>query len=514
MKSYSAFSLANLSRVGYDVAALAAAFCIYSAIRDNLSLDYFVQLARINNIWSKLTIVFLVAFLIFSIVRYYSVIYGSQKNRMPLRIAFVLIGNSVFFFIFYLNYVFTDALSFERIRFVVINWAISSMLMFIPRVIRSFSRREVLAELKVSAQNRTKEAANRVLVIGGGGYIGSALVPRLLDSGMSVIVCDLFTFGEATLGEHANHPNLKIVKTDFRDVTQLVIHIRDVDNIIHLGGLVGDPACAVDERLTIDINVTATRIIAEIAKASGVRRFIFASSCSIYGASNEIVDETSRLNPQSLYAQTKVASEIVVSAMASDDFSPVYARFGTIYGISGRTRFDLVVNLLSAKAVTDGKITVFGSDQWRPFVHVDDVAEALHMLLKAPTSVVHNEAFNVGSNEQNYTLMTVAEKIKAIVPTANILVTDENVDRRNYRVKFDKIRTRIGFTPHWTMEAGIRQVIEVVKENKITDLHDKLYSNVAFMRDDDSDQLRKNFLSGWEADLLEARHIEHQKKSA
>src|SRR5262249_37816920 len=140
-----------------------------------------------------------------------------------------------------------------------------------------------------------------------------------------------------------------------------------VGSVIHLGGLVGDPACATDPALAIDINVTGTKLIGEIAKARGVRRFIFASSCSVYGACDEIVNEESRFNPQSLYARTKVAAEAALSALNGPEFAVTCLRFATIYGISGRPRFDLVVNLLCAKAIRDGVITIFGPDQWRPF---------------------------------------------------------------------------------------------------------------------------------------------------
>jgi dTDP-4-dehydrorhamnose reductase len=218
------------------------------------------------------------------------------------------------------------------------------------------------------ASTTTAELAddNKVLVIGGAGYIGSALVEELLNLGLDVSVMDAMHFGEETLSRIAEHPNLTLIREDFRHIEALTRAVSGVGSVIHLGGLVGDPACAVDSELTVDVNVTATKVIGEIAKARGVRRFIFASSCSVYGASDEIVDEASRFNPQSLYGRSKVASEAVLGALNSPDFAVTCLRFATIYGISGRTRFDLVVNLLCAKAVRDRKITVYGADQWRP----------------------------------------------------------------------------------------------------------------------------------------------------
>ncbi len=223
-----------------------------------------------------------------------------------------------------------------------------------------------------------------VLVIGGGGYIGSALLPKLLDSGYHVRLLDLLLFGTEPIADVLDHPNLEIVQADFRQVDEVVAAVRGMDTLIHLGAIVGDPACALDEELTIEVNLMATRMIAEVAKGSGVKRFIFASTCSVYGASDEILDERSALNPVSLYARSKIASEKVLRKMADDRFAPVILRFGTIYGLSGRTRFDLVVNLLAAKALIDKQITVFDGDQWRPFVHVDDAAQAVFKVLEAP----------------------------------------------------------------------------------------------------------------------------------
>jgi nucleoside-diphosphate-sugar epimerase len=275
-----------------------------------------------------------------------------------------------------------------------------------------------------------------------------------------------------------------------------------VGSVIHLGGLVGDPACAVDPELTVDVNVTATKLVGEIAKACGVRRFIFASSCSVYGACDEIVDEESRFNPQSLYARSKVASEVVLRALGSADFAVTRLRFATIYGISGRTRFDLVVNLLCAKAVRENVITVFGPEQWRPFVHVDDVARAIVTTLQAPIDEVAGEAFNVGSDAQNYTLGDAAELIKQQVPQAEIVSDFNAVDRRNYRVCFTKIRTKLGFEPAWTLERGIAQVVGLVRSNEVGHYSLPTYSNVLYLKTHGT-QVFKNFkITGWESELM------------
>lgn len=339
-----------------------------------------------------------------------------------------------------------------------------------------------------------------VVVIGGAGYIGSALLPKLLDAGYNVRVVDLFVFGTDAIQSVIDHPRLKLTKADFRQVDVIVSAVRDADAVIHLGGLVGDPACAIDEELTIDINLSATRMIAEVAKGSGVQRFIFASTCSVYGASDELLDEHSALNPVSLYARSKIASEKVLMAMASHTFAPTILRFGTIYGLSGRTRFDLVANLLTAKAVIEGVITVFGGDQWRPFLHVDDAALAVLKTLEAPAEVVRHQIFNVGSNAQNFTLMQVGEKIKKFVPAASLVDMGLDGDRRNYRVDFSKIAGRLHFAPKWQLEGGIAQVLEAIASGRVQDYRESRYSNVKFLNENNNtDFVRRN---NWERDLI------------
>jgi nucleoside-diphosphate-sugar epimerase len=349
---------------------------------------------------------------------------------------------------------------------------------------------------------------NKVLVIGGAGYIGSALVEKLLNLGMQVRILDAMHYGEETLSRVAEHPNLNIVREDFRHIEALTRAVSGVGSVIHLGGLVGDPACAVDADLTVDVNVTATKVIGEIAKARGVRRFIFASSCSVYGASDEVVNEDSHFNPQSLYARSKVASEAVLDGLNDRDFMVTCLRFATIYGVSGRTRFDLVVNLLCAKAARDGAITVFGSDQWRPFVHVQDVAQAITITLRAPVELVAGDVFNVGSDAQNYTLGEVAELIKRQAPDAEITSDETFQDKRNYRVSFDKIRSRLGFEPAWTLERGITQVLAIVRSNQVGHYSLPTYSNVLYLKERGTKSLGSFKITGWENELMNIDHID------
>src|SRR5580700_3137557 len=359
----------------------------------------------------------------------------------------------------------------------LLAFASGSVLLLLARLWAKLWKHLVIQENQLE-RAFVEQDKQSVLVIGGAGYIGSALLPKLLDRGYHVRVLDCFLYGEEPLRPVLQHPNLEIHRGDFRNVDTVVAAMRDMKSVIHLGGLVGDPACALDEELTIQINLIATRMIAQVAKGNRISRFVFASSCSVYGASDQILNEKSALNPISLYARSKIASENVLLSLQDSNFEPVILRFGTIYGLSGRTRFDLVVNLLAAKAVMEGVITVRGQDQWRPFLHVQDAAMAVVAALSAGPDSVADAIFNVGSDEQNRTLGQVGTLIRSMVPGSVLSCSEDDVDRRNYRVEFQRIREVLRFQPAWTLEGGIQQVLDAILAGKITNYQDPKYSNV------------------------------------
>ena len=388
----------------------------------------------------------------------------------------------------------------EAVVLLVVAFMISTVLVVLARVASVILR---TGDLEGQGnRDRMPTDDNKIMVVGGCGYIGSVLVEKLLDQGKEVLVLDAMHFGDEPLSSVLGHPNLTVIQEDFRHVEALTRALGGVGTVIHLGGLVGDPACAVDPELTIDVNLTATKLVGEIAKACGVKRFIFASSCSVYGACDDVVDERSQFNPQSLYAKTKVASEAVLAPLNDDDFAVTCLRFATVYGISGRARFDLVINLLCAKAVRDGVITVFGPEQWRPFVHVEDVARAIAMVQEAPIKEVAGEAFNVGSDAQNYTLGQAADLIQSQVPDAEILVDEHFTDTRNYRVTFGKIHARLGFEPAWTLERGISQVIAMVRSNRVGHYSLPTYSNVLRLKECGPQSFADFQITGWEYDYM------------
>jgi nucleoside-diphosphate-sugar epimerase len=382
----------------------------------------------------------------------------------------------------------------------ILAWGLTMILLVAARAWSSTWKNIARVESSQYIPPEARKIKN-VLVIGGAGYIGSALLPKLLEKGYRVRLLDLLLYGTEPIEKWLDHSHLEVMQADFRQIDKVVQAMRGMDAVIHLGGIVGDPACALDEDLTIDINLMATRMIAEVAKGSGVSHFIFASTCSVYGASDQMLDERSELNPVSLYARSKIASEKVLLSMADDNFSPILLRFGTIYGLSGRTRFDLVINLLTAKGLVDREITVFGGDQWRPFVHVDDAARAVALILEVPFSLVRNQTFNVGSNEQNYTIRQIGEIIHSYVPEAALINKGEDTDRRNYWVNFNKIHKTLGFSPVWTVEKGVEQVISALASGKVGDYRDTKYSNVKFLTEEGIYRLARHE-NGWAYQLL------------
>lgn len=340
--------------------------------------------------------------------------------------------------------------------------------------------REVLLDLSAVGGLQVRDPRS-VLVIGGAGYIGSVLVRRLLDRGSRVRVLDRLLYGEGSLADLYNRQDFELVQGDFRNVEAVVRAVQGMGSIVHLGAVVGDPACALDEEFTFEVNLAATRVIAEVGKGYGIRRFLFASSCSVYGASNEIMDERSEVAPVSLYARTKIESERVLLSIMSDGFSPVLLRLATVCGMSHRPRFDLVVNLLAAQAAFDEKINIFGGDQWRPFVHVDDVANAIIGCLEAPLEVVRGQVFNVGHDGGNYRLAQIAEIIKGVVPDVEVSVHQNVEDERNYRVSFEKIARTLGFQANKTVQDAVLEIVDAVGTGRVVNYRRPEYSNVKWL---------------------------------
>ena len=355
------------------------------------------------------------------------------------------------------------------------SWLLTLALMVISRVWAYLWSKAIKDRPQTTPEHRND--AGNVLVIGGAGYIGSVLVRQLLDRGYNVTVLDALIYGDEGIRSLHGKPRFTFIKGDLRDIEAVVGAIQGMDSVIHLGALVGDPACAIDEKLTLEINLAATRMISEVAKGYGVQRFIFASTCSVYGASEELLNEKSALNPVSLYAKSKIASEDVILHLADDRFAPTILRFATIFGISPRLRFDLVVNFLTARAMVEKSITIMGGQQWRPFIHVADAAEAIVRALEAPAIVVRGEVFNVGSDAENYQIAHIGELVKKSVPDIEVVTAGGDADRRNYRVSFRKFEGHVGFIPGRTVASGIAEIKQAMHEGAVGNYLSPKYSN-------------------------------------
>jgi nucleoside-diphosphate-sugar epimerase len=333
-----------------------------------------------------------------------------------------------------------------------------------------------------SESARSNETAEGpILVVGGAGYIGAVLVRKLLSRGAKVRLMDSLVYGDAAIAEILHHPNLEFMVGDCRNIQDVVKSMTGASSVVHLAAVVGDPACEQDKQNALEINYSATRMMVEIAKGHGIGRFVFASSCSVYGASEFLMDEQSKTEPISLYGKTKIDSEKVLLDARTATFHPIVLRFATVFGLAPRPRFDLVVNLLTAKARQEGIITIYNGEQWRPFIHVDDIAQAIVETLYAPISNVSGEIFNVGDDRLNFTLGQIAEKIRQHFPDTKVQEVENN-DRRNYRVSFAKIRNQIGFSCQRTIDDGIRELSDAFDRGTIADYQEAFYSNVKFLR--------------------------------
>jgi nucleoside-diphosphate-sugar epimerase len=319
-----------------------------------------------------------------------------------------------------------------------------------------------------------------VLIVGGAGYIGSMLTRRLLAAGYHVRLLDCLVYGDSAICELIGKPGFELQVGDCRNIQAVARAIKGVDSIVHLAAIVGDPACDLNHQATLEINYAATRMLCDVVKGHGIKRFIFASSCSVYGATEECVTEVSPAVPISLYGQTKVDSEEMLLAARSEEFAPTILRLATVFGHSYRPRFDLVVNLLTAKAYQERTITIFNGQQWRPFIHVRDIARAMAAILAAPLELVGGQIYNVGDSRLNHTLSDIALKVRASIPETEV-VHVENSDKRNYRVCFDKIHEQLGFECEASIEDGIKEMKQAFEDGLITDYTNVGYHNQRFL---------------------------------
>lgn len=321
---------------------------------------------------------------------------------------------------------------------------------------------------------------DKVLITGGAGYIGSVLSRKLIENGFKIRVIDNLRYGGHSLLGILNSKNFQFMKGNIIDDEDLKEAIKNVDVIIHLAALVGEPICSKFPVEAKQVNLDATKKIIDLAKKNRTKLFILASTCSNYGTINkdEFATEENILNPISLYAKTKVESEKYLINAINEGFPGVIMRFSTVFGISPRMRFDLTVNHFTKDAFKDKKLLVYGGDTWRPYIHIRDLTEAVIKILLAERSIINGEILNIGANHLNYQKKEIAKLVKKNFKDVKLKFINKNSnDPRDYRVSFNKIYKTINFKPNISIENGIREIKDILEKGIINNFDSSLYYN-------------------------------------
>jgi nucleoside-diphosphate-sugar epimerase len=319
-----------------------------------------------------------------------------------------------------------------------------------------------------------------VLVTGGAGYIGVCLCEELLDSGRRVRALDALLHGQTAIAERLERAGVELIRGDIRDPDARRAALLDVDAVVHLAAIVGDPACARDPALSQEVNVEAPAALVADAREAGVKRFVFASTCSNYGRMADPtvpITEEGELAPVSLYAEQKVQIEQSLLNGDTGSLTPTCLRFATVYGAAPRMRFDLTVNEFARDLWADRDLEVFGEQFWRPYVHVRDAARGARAVLEAPLDQVAGEVFNVGRSGENYRKLDLVEEIQRQIPTGRVTYVRRDEDPRDYKVSFDKVRERLGFETLMTVPDGISEVIRGLTDGDFPEPFDARYRN-------------------------------------
>lgn len=331
----------------------------------------------------------------------------------------------------------------------------------------------------------------KVLVIGGAGYLGAVLVNRLLKEGYPVIIFDSFIYGKKSVEKYKDNANVEIIEGDIRNIETVNAAMNNAGSVILLAAVVGDPASAKRPEQTVETNYLASQMIASSCRLKGINRFIYASTCSVYGVGKDILDENAPLNPVSLYAKTKISSEQSIMKLVDDSFAPTIMRMSTLYGYSPRMRFDLVVNTMTMTGFLEKQINVFGGEQWRPLLHLEDAADAYLKVLEANINSVRGKIYNVGSEVQNYRIKDVAIQVAGEIDKSSgkkikLNIETANTDARDYRVSFKKIQEELGFSVNHTIADASKEIYEKLELKEIKDPKQKVYYNHYF---DSSEEL-------------------------
>jgi nucleoside-diphosphate-sugar epimerase len=319
------------------------------------------------------------------------------------------------------------------------------------------------------------------VVTGGAGYIGAVTTEELLSTGRTVRVLDVLLHDQDHIAKSLQDKGAELVRADIRDGEARKKALEGATELVHLAAIVGDPACARDPEVSQEVNVGGSQALVQDAKAAGVKRLVFASTCSNYGRMADPtvpITENGELRPVSLYAEQKVGIE---QAMLDGDFNgmkPTCLRFATVYGVAPRMRFDLTVNEFTRDLWADRELEVFGEQFWRPYVHVRDAARAVRTALDAPEDKVAHEVFNVGRSGENYRKLDIVEEIQSRLDTGKVSFVRRDEDPRDYKVSFDKVREVLGFETTMTVPDGIQEVADALSSGAFPDPFDRSYRNI------------------------------------
>ncbi len=307
----------------------------------------------------------------------------------------------------------------------------------------------------------------QVLVTGAGGYVGIPICKELLNRGYSVIALDRYFFGREKVKEVEDNPNATILQDDLRDCDTTIL--KDVDAVIDLAGLSNDASGEIDAQLTKEINYEGSTRLAKAAKEYGVKRYIYSSSASVYGAGGKkALQEGDELAPLTEYAKSKVAMENDLMELQDENFEVVLLRNATIFGLAERMRFDLAINIMTMRAWRDRVIYIMGGgEQWRPFVHIHDVVRAFVKALEASSEKVNGEVFNVGSDEQNYQIKQLASFVLDVIPNVEVHQVPEQADKRDYNVSFKKINETLGYNTKTKVHEGIVEIKQALENFEV-----------------------------------------------
>ena len=322
----------------------------------------------------------------------------------------------------------------------------------------------------------------KVLVTGGAGYIGSVLVRQLLQNQFKVRVIDSLKFGGDALFDVMLHPDFEFMKGDVRNESDVDKALEDIDAVVHLAAIVGDPACKKFSEEANETNWNASVQLFKKAEKAGVKRFVFASTCSNYGKmenADDFVTENSELRPVSLYAELKVKFEkFLLEENKNSPMCSTSLRFSTVYGFSPRVRFDLTVNEFTRNAVVHGEQEIWGAQFWRPYCHVDDLARSVVLVLKSDEEKVRANVFNVGNTDENYQKGMIIKEVCKVVDGVKVNYVESNEDPRDYRVNFDKITNELGYKITKTVPDGVREIYKLVKTGIIADPFEQKFRNI------------------------------------